>query len=529
MCLPSAGIPEQLREQLHILHGGGLLAATRAFQHLRERRGSWHRQPCGFGPALREIAAEPLAPRAQVAHLRRILRGAVEPQARHVLVRKRQREAVAERFQRLVVELLLLVRAHLALAPGAHAVALLGLGEDHRGLALVVHGGVIGGIDLDRVVAAAFQAVDVVVGELRHQRLQLRVLVEEVLAVEAAVGGGVGLELAVHRLVQAPQDHALAVAREERIPVAAPDQLDHVPARAGEQTLQLLDDRAVAAHRAVQALQVAVDDEDQVVEALARGDRQPGERLGLVHLAVARERPHLAARGGEDAAALEIAHEARLVDGVQGSQAHGAGRELPELRHQPGMRVRGQPLAAGLAAIAVELRVGEPPLEEGARVHTRRRVRLEIHQVGTALRRVAAEEVVEAHLEQVGGGSEARDVTAELGVRAVGAHHHGERVPADDRGEPLLDGEVAREWRLLMRRDGVAVRRVEPRARLHIERAGEFRQPRHHVAGALLARARDQGVERVEPLPRLGRIGVKGLSCDELADVGHVRHVANPV
>ena len=54
---------------------------------------------------------------------------------------------------------------------------------------------------------------------------------------------------------------------------AAPDHLDHVPAGAAEIGFQLLDDLAVAAHRAVEALQVAVDDEDQVVEPLAR--RQP--------------------------------------------------------------------------------------------------------------------------------------------------------------------------------------------------------------------------------------------------------------
>ena len=116
------------------------------------------------------------------------------------------------------------------------------------------------------------------------------------LAVEAAVGRGIGLELAVDRLVQALEQHAVLVAREQRIPVGAPEQLEHVPAGAGEQALQLLHDRAVAAHRAVEALQVAVDDEDQVVEALARGERQAGERLGLVHLAVADEGPHLALR-----------------------------------------------------------------------------------------------------------------------------------------------------------------------------------------------------------------------------------------
>ena len=57
---------------------------------------------------------------------------------------------------------------------------------------------------------------------------------------------------------------------------------------------QLLDDLAVAAHRAVEPLQVAVDDEDQVVELLAAGQRDGAQALGLVGLAVAQERPDLA-------------------------------------------------------------------------------------------------------------------------------------------------------------------------------------------------------------------------------------------
>ena len=72
---------------------------------------------------------------------------------------------------------------------------------------------------------------------------------------------------------------------------------------AAEVGLELLDDLAVAAHRAVEALQVAVDDEDEVVELLAAGERDRAQRLRLVHLAVAEEGPDLAAGGVGDAAA----------------------------------------------------------------------------------------------------------------------------------------------------------------------------------------------------------------------------------
>ncbi len=64
-------------------------------------------------------------------------------------------------------------------------------------------------------------------------------------------------------------EHAVVVAGEQLVPLRAPDHLDDVPAGAAEDGLELLDDLAVAAHRAVEALQVAVDDPDQVVELLA--------------------------------------------------------------------------------------------------------------------------------------------------------------------------------------------------------------------------------------------------------------------
>ena len=107
---------------------------------------------------------------------------------------------------------------------------------------------------------------------------------------------GVLLELAVDRRVHLVDEHAVDVAGEQLVPAAPPDHLDDVPTRAAERRLELLDDLAVAAHRAVEALQVAVDDEDQVVELLTRRDREPGGRLGLVHLAVADEAPDLRRR-----------------------------------------------------------------------------------------------------------------------------------------------------------------------------------------------------------------------------------------
>src|SRR5207302_8117158 len=138
------------------------------------------------------------------------------------------------------------------------------------------------------------------------------------------------------------------------VPLRAPDDLDDVPARSPEEGLQLLDYLAVAAYGTVEALQVAVDDEDEVVQRLACGQRERSQGLGLVALAVAHEAPHLGAGGVGDAPVHEVAVEASLVDGVDGSQAHGHRGELPEVRHQARVRVGRQTLAPQLHAEVVE-------------------------------------------------------------------------------------------------------------------------------------------------------------------------------
>ena len=124
------------------------------------------------------------------------------------------------------------------------------------------------------------------------------VATEEVVADELAVLGAIRLEVAVRSRVHEVHERAVVVLREQLVPAAAPDDLDDVPAGAAEEALELLDDLAVAADRTVEALQVAVDDEDEVVESLVRGHLELAAALDLVHLAVAEERPHLASSRG---------------------------------------------------------------------------------------------------------------------------------------------------------------------------------------------------------------------------------------
>ena len=158
----------------------------------------------------------------------------------------------------------------------------------------------------------------------------------------ARVGATLGLEglvFTVDTFQESLAQKPLPIELQQGIPVRAPHDLDDVPARAAEQGLQFLDDLAVAPHWSVQSLQVAVDHEDQVVELLARSQRDGAERLGLIHFAVTQEGPHPAVLRVLQAAVLQVLHQARLIDGHHGRKPHADRGELPEIGHQPGMRI----------------------------------------------------------------------------------------------------------------------------------------------------------------------------------------------
>ena len=116
--------------------------------------------------------------------------------------------------------------------------------------------------------------------------------------------------------------------------------LDDVPAGAAEGGFQFLNDLAVAAHRAVEALQVAIDDEDQVVELFAcrPGSMAPSDSGSSVSPSP-RNAQTRCVGVSLHAAMFKIAIEAGLINGHDRREAHRYGGKLPEVGHQPGMRI----------------------------------------------------------------------------------------------------------------------------------------------------------------------------------------------
>ena len=248
---------------------------------------------------------------------------------------------------------------------GTERPALDGLRQNDGGGALLLGCQLVGGVELAVVVAATGKRPQFVVAQILDHFAQAGVRTEEVLPDVGPRLDGQLLVLAVDRGVHSVEQHPVHVLGEECVPTRAPDHLDHVPAGAAEHRLELLDDLPVAAHRPVQSLQVAVDDEDQVVEMLAAGDAEGADGLGLVHLAVAHEAPDPAAAGVDQAAGVEVAVDVGLVDGGDRPQPHGDGGELPEVGQRARVGVAGEPVAPDLVAEVVELLLGQAPLDEG--------------------------------------------------------------------------------------------------------------------------------------------------------------------
>ena len=157
-----------------------------------------------------------------------------------------------------------------AFAGFAEAVALDRLGQDDGRRALVLDRSLVGRVHFLRIVAAAQQLANLIVGQMIDHLEQLRILAEEMFARVAAGLHGIFLVVAVDRFFHAFEQQTLVIAGEQRVPIGAPDDFDDVPAGAAEQRFEFLNDLAVAAHRPVEPLEVAVDDPDQVVEIFPR-------------------------------------------------------------------------------------------------------------------------------------------------------------------------------------------------------------------------------------------------------------------
>ena len=158
---------------------------------------------------------------------------------------------------------------------------------------------------------------------------------------------------------------------------------------------------------------------------------------------------------------MQVLQETGLVNGHQRAQAHRHRGELPEIRHQLGVRIGRQALAVDFLAEMVELVLGQAALP-GRRGRTcPARYGPEVHQVAAVLFGLAMPEMVLAAADHGGQRGERGDMAAQVAavgrVVLVGAHHHRHGVPAHVRADAGFQLQVAGMGRLQPRRNRVHV------------------------------------------------------------------------
>src|SRR5699024_8622094 len=104
-----------------------------------------------------------------------------------------------------------------------------------------------------------------------------------------------------------------------------------------------------------------------------------------------------------------------------------------------------------------QLLLADVPFQIGTGIHAGRGMALEVDQVAAVLVTGRMEEVIEADLVQRGRRGVAGDVAADAAVLAVGTHHHGHGVPAQNGADAPLDGRIPRRAGLVVHRNGVDV------------------------------------------------------------------------
>ena len=134
---------------------------------------------------------------------------------------------------------------------GAQGVALNGVGQDNGGGAGVLSSGLVGGVHLAVVVTATLQGPDFLIGPVLDEGCSARVATEEVLTHVGAVVSLESLVVTVESFVHQVHQGVVLIGSQQAVPATAPNHLNDVPAGATEEGLQLLNDLAVTAYRAV--------------------------------------------------------------------------------------------------------------------------------------------------------------------------------------------------------------------------------------------------------------------------------------
>src|SRR5690606_34433709 len=114
--------------------------------------------------------------------------------------------------------------------------------------------------------------------------------------------------------------------------------------------------------------------------------------------------------------------------------------------------------------------------QKGTGINTRRRMPLEIDQVGILLFITGAKKIVEPHVVQGSNRRERRKMPAQVIPGFVGTHHHGNSIPANQGADTPFHEQVAGHTGFLDRWNRVAVRGSDGIGKLSTFTGGTLRE-----------------------------------------------------
>ena len=152
----------------------------------------------------------------------------------------------------------------------------------------------------------------------------------------------------------------------------------------------------------------------------------------------------------------------------------------------------------------MQLLLGNATFQIRAGVHAGRGVALKVDQVAIAGFSSRLQKMIEGDFVKRGGGGKSGNVAANAFLDLVGAHHHGQRIPAHHALDAALHFLAAGKGRLLPRSDGVLVGSGGGKGKIHAGRAPRVqRQLLQQSSRPLRATLGQNIVQRIEPLSSL--------------------------
>ena len=151
------------------------------------------------------------------------------------------------------------------------------------------------------------------VGEVGHHLAQAWVWTKEILANVCTALNGQALEFAINGGVEFVQQHTVNIFGEKFVPLGSENDFDDIPSGTTEHSFKFLNDFAVTSHRAIESLQVAVHNKDQVVQMFACGERNRAKGFWFVCFAVTQKCPYATLRCVVYLTALQITIETCVI------------------------------------------------------------------------------------------------------------------------------------------------------------------------------------------------------------------------